>query len=128
MSLFDDGIGGCAHPKGEPQRLMAANGAIHVVMVCIDCDEAVQPGHFEAHDTIYDTLDSLPIWRDYRGQNPPCARCGDMTSEEHHMYPRALEGLEEAERWPKVWICRKCHGRWHVQIIRAALDGRLGGA
>lgn len=126
MSLFDDRIARCSHPKGEPQRLIAANGVVHVAMVCIDCNEATKPGHFEPHDTIYDRLDDLPIWRDYREQNPPCARCGDLASEEHHVYPKAVDGPEEAERWPKVWLCRKCHGLWHVRITRAALDGRLG--
>jgi hypothetical protein len=123
MTLFDDGLP-CDHPKAEPQRLIAANGATHVVMICVDCDHNINPGRFHPHDRIYGSLDDLPIWRDYRGQNPPCAHCGAAESELHHWYPRELDGPEEADRWPTAWLCTRCHNLWHVKIARLHMRGQ----
>lgn len=43
-----------------------------------------------------------------------CAACeADGPLESHHVAPRARFGLLEAERWPRVEVCRSCHMQWH---------------
>jgi 5-methylcytosine-specific restriction endonuclease McrA len=127
VSLFDEypDLGTCPHPKGEPARIIQVNGASLAFMRCVDCDRPVQSGHWLAHDAIYGDIEDLPIWQDYREHNPRCARCGVLGTEEHHIHPKALAGAEEAELWPKIHLCRRCHGLWHTRLVRAVLEGRL---
>lgn len=132
MTLFDQypAPAHCPHPKGEPAVIIKSNGDRLAFMRCVDCDSPVEPGHWIAHgklaDMGYHGIDTLPVWRDDRDQVPPCSRCGALGAETHHTYPRAIDGAEEADRWPTIWLCRRCHNLWHIRLLRAALDGRLG--
>ena len=42
-----------------------------------------------------------------------CHRCGERGAELHHWAPKAIFGKDEAEHWPKDWLCPKCHAFWH---------------
>jgi hypothetical protein len=59
-------------------------------------------------------LESIPTGADYRSNNPPCARCGAIGTEEHHWAPKAF--FEDAEEWPKSYLCKKCHDLWHLTL------------
>ena len=45
-----------------------------------------------------------------------CRHCGTRGSEEHHWAPKALFGQDEAEKWPKDYLCVPCHLLWHKTI------------
>lgn len=42
-----------------------------------------------------------------------CAVCGVRNAELHHWMPVGIVGREEADRWPKDYLCRKHHDEWH---------------
>lgn len=42
-----------------------------------------------------------------------CEKCHQFQlCEVHHVAPRALFG-EQADEWPTLYLCRKCHEAWH---------------
>lgn len=54
---------------------------------------------------------------------PPCAVCGEPATELHHWAPRAIFGKQEAERWPRSWLCAGHHEQWHIGMNAALDDG-----
>ncbi len=48
---------------------------------------------------------------------PPfiCEVCGAEGAEEHHWAPTHLFG-DEADGWPKSYLCPSCHRRWHALV------------
>jgi len=58
-----------------------------------------------------------------RMDQPRCARCGARGAEEHHWAPRALFREEEANRWPKDFLCKRCHDEWHRTVTPALVGG-----
>lgn len=103
----------CPHMHRDPVKIRKANGLEEVRLRCSRCGDL---------DFGYSNRDfqmaSLPVHRDNSGRNPPCIVCGQADTELHHFAPTALFGWQEAERWPKDWLCRDCHTRWH-RIMRA---------
>lgn len=131
MSLFEEIADPltCEHPKHELSRIIQHNGASLFFMRCVDCNANVNGhGKWLAHDLAYDHLEDIPVVRDDRELVPPCERCGALGAERHHWHPSAIDGKEEADNWPTGWLCTKCHNLWHLRIIRAAIDGKLGKA
>ena len=53
-----------------------------------------------------------------------CARCGHRGAEEHHWAPRGIFGPEEAETWPKDYLCKECHDGWHLRVTPQLVTGR----
>lgn len=47
-----------------------------------------------------------------------CDVCGEVGAEEHHWAPRYLFG-DDCEKWPKGFLCQKCHSLWH-KVMRFA--------
>lgn len=47
---------------------------------------------------------------------PRCERCGERGAELHHWAPKEIFGEEEAELWPKDYLCPTCHRDWHGKI------------
>jgi len=45
-----------------------------------------------------------------------CARCGDRECELHHWAPKGIFGNDEAEKWPKDYLCKVCHACWHQLV------------
>ena len=56
----------------------------------------------------------LPVVQNMKA--PRCARCGRRGAEEHHWGPRAIFGPEDAETWPKDYLCKSCHDAWHRRV------------
>jgi hypothetical protein len=52
-----------------------------------------------------------------------CARCGRRGAEEHHWSPRAIFGKDEAETWPKDFLCKACHDEWHLKVTPQLVGG-----
>ena len=47
-----------------------------------------------------------------RQQNITCEVCKKNEGELHHWAPQYLF-KDEAEQWPKSYLCRSCHKKWH---------------
>lgn len=45
-----------------------------------------------------------------------CAVCGSRGAERHHWAPKAIFGTNECEQWPKDYLCKKCHDKWHKLV------------
>ena len=45
-----------------------------------------------------------------------CARCHARGAEYHHWAPKKFFGSNEAENWPKDYLCVPCHLLWHKTI------------
>ena len=58
--------------------------------------------------------ESIPIWK--IKDAPRCSRCGDRGAELHHWAPKEIFGEDEAELWPKDYLCVTCHRDWHGKI------------
>lgn len=55
----------------------------------------------------------LPLVADERKNAEPCVRCGSkLGTEEHHWAPKHLFH-EDADNWPKSYLCKPCHKQWH---------------
>lgn len=59
-------------------------------------------------------IEALP--RIVESPSERCVVCGDRNTEYHHWAPRAMFPNGEAENWPKDWLCKKCHDRWHAIV------------
>lgn len=59
-------------------------------------------------------LDALPLMMP-RLENR-CAKCGARDVELHHWAPTAIFGKDEAELWPKDYLCKNCHDKWHLAV------------
>jgi hypothetical protein len=51
---------------------------------------------------------------------PECAVCGELAAELHHWAPRSMFGKDEAELWPRSWLCTTHHQQWH-NVMRVAV-------
>lgn len=57
------------------------------------------------------------------GPDGGCAYCGRNTTEleEHHLSPKVLF-KEEADEWPTIMLCKRCHRRWHTRVNLAVVE------
>jgi fructosamine-3-kinase len=62
-------------------------------------------------------LEQIPIH--HINDAPRCERCGQRGAELHHWAPKEIFGEEEAEHWPKDYLCVTCHRDWHGKINHA---------
>src|SRR5690242_11858531 len=46
---------------------------------------------------------------------PQCAVCKADGAQEHHWAPWFLFG-QEADQWPRSYLCQVCHDRWHSVV------------
>ena len=105
-------------------RTVAANGAVQVRVDPPFFDDAGRPsiwlgrGDVRLWDLMgqlgYSCIEEIPLGADYRVDH--CQRCGALGVEEHHIAPRALFGAE-ADEYPTVQLCVKCHRAWHEKIL-----------
>lgn len=58
-------------------------------------------------------IETIPINRDDRRE--VCAVCGQLGAQEHHWAPWHLFG-DEADKWPKSYLCQKHHTEWHRTV------------
>jgi hypothetical protein len=56
-----------------------------------------------------------------------CARCGNRGTESHHWAPVGIFGRDEADKWPRDYLCKDCHDQWHKLVTPQLVvtDGRL---
>ena len=59
-----------------------------------------------------------------RMDQPRCAKCGVRGAEEHHWAPQAMFGKDEANRWPKDFLCKPCHDEWHLKVTPQLVTGK----
>jgi hypothetical protein len=117
---------GCT-TRQEISCRIVANGVEHFGWWCLECRGWVQSksgGIWIDKATLEDNgvdLSLAPVVD--RLDQPRCARCGARGAEEHHWAPRALFGKDEADRWPKDYLCKECHARWHRMVTPALVRG-----
>lgn len=72
----------CQHLRKAFFRLIASNGAVHVVEKCLDCgDNPRSGGVFVKHSEVASRIEDLPLLADHRGdENAP--RQADLFGEE----------------------------------------------
>ena len=109
----------CRHTQIELGKTIMASGAFHIWYRCKLCQRNVtSPGpYLSKKSPILQglNLDDLPTLEDYRANNPPCAVCGAIGTEEHHIAPKELFP-DTFELWPKVYLCKDHHAEWHNKI------------
>ena len=121
-------MGGCSHARHEVRKRQFCNGSEHAGWFCLECRrffvKAGERGMW-LPKTRFDLAD-LPL-EEY-GQQEVCGHCGEtLFCEEHHYGPRNNFGRDDAELWPKGWLCVDCHELWHARMnqpIRQARTGR----
>jgi hypothetical protein len=96
-------------------RTIANNGASQVYWMCKICrTNARGGGVLIPHEKIKARgieIKDIPIEKDYRTDK--CAVCGETGTELHHFAPKHLFGSDEAEKWPKTYLCKNHHTMWH---------------
>jgi hypothetical protein len=112
----------CKHCDSENIRVGVAvisSGAIVYPWYCSDCN-FVYPVYVKkeiANELERTTGELVRVktrtQEHYEKQNIviECQVCGTNGAELHHWAPRYL--FEDAENWPKSYLCVPCHKRWH---------------
>jgi hypothetical protein len=123
--MLDRGCAKCHAPREALRigRAQLASGATVYPWYCTRC---------LATTTIYakkevalrqsGVIDVLTATQRKGATRPPCEVCGAGGTELHHWAPRALFG-EECDAWPRSWLCRGCHLRWH-QLVTPGPKGK----
>lgn len=93
------------------EKRIIASGALQVTIYADGryikhLDQSIIPQHI---------LDIIPITKDFRTNNPPCAVCRGLGTELHHWAPKHL--FEDAHLWPTSYLCKKHHDEWHKKIL-----------
>lgn len=114
----------CPHPTEYHSGTRKRDGNYLMYAFCIDCN-ALLHGVKKIHSRYEDV--ALNHDHFVTDANPPCARCGSPDTQEHHWAPRHLFGFDDAETWPKSYLCRACHALWHSTVTpRMGTTGRRG--
>lgn len=107
--------------KAILHRQFSGNGAVTFLWMCSVCNrknpdntrlfipkEEVEK-HFKPEEIeSFPTL--MPAFCDR------CAKCGARGVELHHWAPKGVFGDDEAEGWPKDYLCKACHDEWHLRV------------
>lgn len=99
----------------ELVRTLASNGASLVYWECQQHHGNIRPAAWIAHKKLLDKnidIEDLPIVENYENDHE-CVVCHKKGCELHHFAPRYIFGAEEAEKWPKEYLCRDHHSQWH---------------
>lgn len=113
-------------------RQILTNGSAHFLWVCKDCNRknpSGQPPYYISKELVSShvpelDIDLLPvIMPDFSVR---CQVCGNRDAELHHWAPRHLFG-DECENWPKDYLCRDCHARWHTYVTPNMAEGGKNG-
>lgn len=111
----------CTQTKGVASlgKIVCSNGVNQFKFYCLECGGLSNP---IAHTHLVDVEKYyvVPVLNDFGGL--PCERCGSSEgSEKHHWAPKHL--FNDAETWPKSYLCRECHARWHA-VVTPNMGGR----
>lgn len=103
-------------------RHFRENGAEGFMWVCSVCNRRnpfkgdalfIEKAIVQKHLTT-EQIDALPvIMPAFVGR---CAVCGARAVEVHHWAPRAIFGDDECEQWPKDFLCKEHHDKWHIAV------------
>lgn len=99
------------HGPIELKKRIIGNGTIQITAYDHN-DKYIQ--HISQRLIPKDVLESMPIQEDFTTKNPPCIVCGRLGTELHHFAPQHL--FEDADLWPKSYLCRSHHNEWHRRI------------
>lgn len=102
-------------------KKIAVSGAETFVWICDTCHRFAPFGGplFIAADKVYGflnqgQLDALEVLMPESIESR-CAVCKSRNVELHHWAPKQLFG-DDAERWPKDYLCIPCHNEWHKRM------------
>ena len=92
-------------------KVICANGSVQYKAYCMECGG--RGGGLSHSDAVGLDPSRIPILS--RNEVVPCEKCGsEEGSEVHHWAPMHL--FEDAEDWPKSYLCRRCHMEWHAKV------------
>jgi len=107
--------------------VIGQNGGRHYTWVCSHCNthgccstgERGASPFFISHEKVLlklspEEIELLPVIMPDATNR--CIKCGNREAELHHWAPKEMFGAEEAELWPKDYLCVKCHLEWHETI------------
>jgi|ERR1700722_1850699 len=87
---------------------------------CLACNRKATTHIARSKLSAADMVDARLIRSDFDPnrwtQTETCERCGAVGVELHHWAPRAVFGVEEADKWPTSALCPKCHTEWHRRM------------
>lgn len=106
---------------GVLHRHFRQNGAQDFMWICPRCNrrDPFRTGLFIGKERVQqhlttEEIEQLPvIVPEFYNR---CVRCGSRDCELHHWAPRAIFGKDEAEQWPKDYLCKACHDEWHHKV------------
>lgn len=101
--------------------MLKSNGEASPQALCLNCGHR---GDISRHDMrpILDVVLHDNTREDRWNANQECSHCHQPGAELHHWAPRAI--FNDADSWPKSWLCPDCHRLWH-QTMRKASGYRL---
>jgi hypothetical protein len=107
-------------PRGVAFVRLKTGTGFNIGARCLDCEVwlpsgiAGRVGTWVPHEHFTERAVNAMPWVDTGDREQPCSVCEKLAIlESHHLAPRKRFGADEAERWPKVDVCRPCHDRWH---------------
>ena len=101
----------------ELVKRITVSGAEFYGRWCLVCKWWGNPGAWISKESLVHygfDLENIRVAVMDSGQR--CRHCGIRGSEEHHWAPKALFRSDEAEKWPKDYLCVPCHKIWHKTI------------
>lgn len=110
-----DNCKNCGSSEKELGRKIISNGTSQLLERCKSCGQNFNGGAiYLSHAHVNGKIEDIPIFEDFRINNPMCEKCGALGTELHHWAPRAY--FNDAEEWPKSYLCQKCHSLWHSVV------------
>ena len=115
----------CTGLEIERVRNVTASGASQVFDLCLKCGKNSNGTAMYLPRKITGAPEQFRVIADYRLSGEKCAVCGEAGTEDHHFAPRHIFGVEEAELWPRSYLCVKHHKEWHNRIMAHARSCEL---
>lgn len=118
----------CGEAKLEVVRHVMRSGQEHIGAWCHDCKRwgtlKGETGLWPKKERFTWCYDGLRVVDD--NPKPECQveGCTNEGAELHHWAPRKLFA-GECEQWPKGWLCKEHHARWHITVTPQLV--RVGG-
>ena len=113
--------------RQEVSCRVSANDAKHYGWWCLECNHwtlAKNGGNWIAKELLLGNgIDPSALRVTERTEQPRCVRCGARGAEIHHWAPQAIFGTDEANRWPKDFLCKSCHDEWHRRVTPQLVTG-----
>ena len=95
------------------------SGSTIYPMYCVDCGNVSTQyvkkqfaiAYANSNGPLEYVQTSTARWMNENQKQIKCEVCDANEGELHHWAPQYL--FEDAEQWPKSYLCRSCHKRWH---------------